>query len=85
MKHTYRTNGTCSVLIDFELDANNIVHDVEYTGGCHGNLQAIGILVEGMPARDVIEKLGGIRCGFKKTSCGDQLAIALSEALKKKG
>lgn len=83
MKYTYRTKGTCSVYIDFEIDENNIVHNVEYTGGCHGNLQALSILVEGMPAEEVVKKLGGIRCGFKKTSCGDQLATAITEVLNR--
>ena len=77
MKYSYRTKGTCSVYIDFEIDENNIVHNVEYTGGCHGNLQAIPALVEGLTVEEVESRIKGIKCGFKSTSCPDQLATAL--------
>ena len=76
----YRTKGTCSSFIDFDLDGD-IIHNVRFTGGCNGNLKGIGILVEGMRAQDVISKLEGTTCGFKSTSCPDQLAKALKEAL----
>ena len=76
----YRTKGTCSAQILFDLE-DGIVHNVEFVGGCSGNTQGIAILVEGMKAEDVIEKLSGIRCGFKPTSCPDQLARALRQAL----
>ena len=72
----YRTRGTCSQLIEIEVD-DGIINNVEYTGGCHGNLLAIGKLVKGMKVTDAIEKLDGIRCGNKQTSCADQLAQAL--------
>lgn len=78
----YRTRGTCSQLIHFELDGD-IVKNVQFLGGCHGNLQGIGKLVEGMKADDVIERLQGIRCGSKTTSCPDQLARALAQATGK--
>ena len=77
----YRTKGTCSTMINVSLDENHVIQDVSFTGGCNGNLQGICKLVTGQRAEDVIEKLEGIRCGFKNTSCGDQLAIALTNAL----
>ena len=81
MEYTYRTRGTCAQQIKFELE-NGIVKNVSFYGGCNGNLQGISKLVEGQKAGDVIEKLRGIKCGFKQTSCPDQLAAALTEALK---
>ena len=81
MKYTYHTQGTCSSLIELELDGN-IVHTVKFTGGCNGNLQAIPQLVEGMTVEEVERRIGGIRCGFKNTSCGDQLAKACRLALE---
>ncbi len=80
MTHKYHTRGTCSRQIEFELD-NGIVKNVSFFGGCNGNLKGISALVEGKPAKDVIETLKGIKCGFKPTSCPDQLAKALEEAL----
>lgn len=81
MEYTYRTRGTCAQQIKFELE-NGIVKNVSFYGGCNGNLQGISKLVEGQKAEDVIEKLRGIKCGFKQTSCPDQLSAALTEALK---
>lgn len=78
MKFTYKTKGVCSSSIELEID-DGIVKSVKFTGGCNGNLQGIGILVEGMEVDDVIKKLSGIKCGFKGTSCPDQLAEALRE------
>ena len=83
MQFEYKTKGTCSQRILFELEDGK-VHNVKYLGGCHGNLQGIGALVEGMDAETVIAKLEGIRCGMKPTSCPDQLAKALKEALASK-
>lgn len=77
----YTPEGTCSRLMEFSLDDNGAVHDVCVTGGCHGNLQGIGRLVEGMDARDAIARMRGICCGRKPTSCPDQLACALERAL----
>ena len=82
MKYTYYTQGTCSSQIDFEIDEDGIVQDVQFYGGCHGNLQGISILVRGMKADEVINKLKGVRCGYKNTSCPDQLANALEQAMK---
>lgn len=80
MKYTYRTRGVCATTINFELE-DGIVSDVSFVGGCNGNLKAISRLVEGMEAEKVIDILKGNTCGFKKTSCADQFAIALTEAL----
>ncbi len=82
MKHTYKTRGTCSTQIDFEIE-NNRIHNVVFTGGCNGNLKAISKLVEGEAVDTVIEKLKGVTCGFKQTSCGDQLSKALEAAKSK--
>lgn len=82
MKHfTYTTKGTCSRLIDIELNDDNTIGNVAFAGGCHGNLQGISSLIKGQKAEDVIARLKGIECGSKGTSCPDQLAIALEEAI----
>ena len=81
MKYTYRTNGTCSREIVFDLE-DGIVKNISFQGGCNGNLKGVSSLAEGQKAEDVIKKLEGIKCGFKNTSCPDQLATALKEALK---
>lgn len=73
----YKTQGVCSQLINYDIDDNGKVRNVSFVGGCNGNLQGIGKLVEGMSADEVIERLKGIKCGFKNTSCPDQLAKAL--------
>ncbi len=77
----YATQGTCSRFIDFDLE-DGIVKNVVFTGGCNGNLKGIAALVEGMDANEAIKRLSGITCGFKPTSCPDQLAKALEEALE---
>jgi len=70
------------VQIDFEVDDEGRLHNVQYLGGCNGNLQGIGVLVEGMKVDEVRRKLAGIRCGYKNTSCPDQLARALVECVQ---
>ena len=72
----YKTQGTCSQFIDIELK-DGVIDSVVFTGGCNGNLQGISALVRGMKPKEAIRKLKGIRCGFKSTSCPDQLARAL--------
>lgn len=79
MQYTYRTKGVCSQVITFEVD-NNKLSNVQFFGGCNGNLKGIGALVEGMDIDDVIARVEGIKCGMKQTSCPDQLAKALKEA-----
>lgn len=78
----FQTQGTCAKRILVVLE-DDIIKDVQFEGGCNGNLQGISILVKGMKIREVIEKLKGIRCGYKPTSCPDQLAKALIEYLEK--
>ena len=72
----YKTSGVCSREINFEV-VDGKLHNVSYVGGCNGNLQGIGRLVEGMDIDEAIKRLEGIRCGFKSTSCPDQLSKAL--------
>ncbi len=72
----YQTKGTCSSAIDLEVK-DGIIQSVSFMGGCNGNLKGISSLVKGMKVEDAIERLEGIRCGFKNTSCPDQLAQAL--------
>lgn len=79
MQYEYKTKGTCSQRILFEIQDGK-VHNVQFIGGCNGNLQGISKLVEGMSVDSVIERIEGIHCGFKPTSCPDQLAKALREA-----
>ena len=81
MTYTYRPKGVCSQRMTIELE-DGVIRDVQILGGCNGNLQGIAALVRGMKAEDAIERMRGIRCGFKNTSCPDQLAQALEEALR---
>lgn len=82
MHYTYKTKGTCSTQIQFDIN-DGVVTNVVYTGGCNGNLQAVSRLVNGMTVEQIEEKCKGIHCGFKSTSCGDQLACAVREAGEK--
>jgi len=82
MQFTYKTKGVCSQEMRFEIEDNRIMN-MTVSGGCQGNLQGISVLVEGMDIDDVIARLKGIRCGFKDTSCPDQLSKALELARKK--
>lgn len=81
MQYEYKTKGTCSQRILFNIEDGK-VKNVQFIGGCNGNLQGISKLVEGMDASEVIDRIKGIRCGMKPTSCPDQLANALAEALQ---
>ena len=74
---TYKTSGVCSSKIDIEI-SNDIIQSVKFTGGCNGNLSGIGQLVKGMKVDDVIDRLNGVLCGNKSTSCPDQLYKALA-------
>ena len=80
MTYSYAPRGVCSSRIDLELEGD-IIKSVRFTGGCNGNLQGISRLVQGMTAQEAIARLEGIRCGYKPTSCPDQLSRALREAL----
>ena len=73
---TFRPQGVCSQLIEIETEGN-IIQDVRFTGGCNGNLQGISALLKGMTVENAIDRLSGIHCGFKDTSCPDQLSRAL--------
>lgn len=83
MQYEYKTKGTCSQRIFFEIE-DGILKNVQFMGGCNGNLKGICSLVEGMAVADVIAKTEGICCGMKSTSCPDQLATALKQALEQK-
>lgn len=80
MKYQYVTQGTCSRVINFDVE-NGIVNDVEFIGGCNGNLKGIASLVKGMKVEDVISRLEGLTCGVKGTSCPDLFSKALKETL----
>ena len=79
MSYEYKTKGTCSQRILFDIEDNK-VKNVQFMGGCNGNLKGIAQLIEGMDADEVISRLEGTTCGMKQTSCPDQLAKALKEA-----
>lgn len=83
MAYVYKTQGTCSTHIEVDV-ADGVVRHVRYYGGCNGNLQGIARLVEGMPVEEVLDRLEGIRCGGRPTSCPDQLCRAL-RAMKESG
>jgi uncharacterized protein (TIGR03905 family) len=84
MRHNYKTKNTCSTKISFDLDGS-IVRNVEFTGGCDGNLKVIPKLVEGFTVEQIVSLLGGTFCGRRPTSCADQLAIAVQKAYEKAG
>lgn len=84
MKYTYKTKGTCSSEINFEIE-DGIIYNVSFKGGCNGNLKAISKLVEGKAADEISALLRGNTCGFKKTSCADQLSLALEKAMAEAG
>ena len=84
MQYVYNTKGTCSVQIIIDIDENDKIENVTYVGGCNGNLKGINALVKGMTIDEVITRLSGITCGFKSTSCPDQLATALKQIKEKK-
>jgi len=79
MNYTYKTTGTCSSQINFEIN-KNVITNVSFVGGCNGNLKAISKLVDGMTVEQIEKKLKGNTCGFRNTSCADQLAKAVRKA-----
>ena len=81
MTYTFQPQGVCPSDITIELDERNVIQKISSFGGCSGNLQGISRLVQGMPAQEVVERLKGIQCKFKQTSCPDQIAIALERYL----
>lgn len=81
MQHSYKPHGVCARKISFDIE-DNIVKNVQFSGGCSGNTQGLAKLAEGMTTDEIITRLSGIRCGFKGTSCPDQLAKAVAEATK---
>lgn len=81
MTYKHKNKGTCSSQVQFDI-IDGKVHNVIFSGGCDGNLHGISSLIEGMNAKEAVEKLKGIKCGYKTTSCPDQLSQALSEALE---
>ena len=85
MKYRYKTNGVCSTEIIFDIDEETkVINDLKVINGCNGNLKGISALVKGMKIEDIISKLEGITCGFRNTSCPDQIAMALKEYLNNK-
>lgn len=83
MHYTLYPKGVCSTQIDLDVTDGKI-HNLSYSGGCNGNLKALGAMCEGASAEEVIRRLSGITCGYKATSCSDQLARLLKDAMKKK-
>lgn len=79
MQYSYKTNGTCSTVISFDINGD-VISNVKFTGGCNGNLKAISALVDGMKVEEIEGKLKGITCGWKNTSCSDQLSKAVRKA-----
>lgn len=78
MRYNYKTKNTCSTEISFEIN-DGVVSNIEFVGGCNGNLKAITVLLDGQPSEEIIKKLEGITCGRRPTSCADQLAYALKK------
>jgi len=84
MHYDCKVRGVCSRMVSFDLDENNVVSNVEFMGGCNGNLKGIAILAEGRTAEELVDLLEGVRCGFKPTSCPDQFANALRNILEER-
>lgn len=84
MEHIYKTRGVCSKEITFELGEDNTIKSCSFKGGCPGNLLGISQLIIGQKAEEIIPRVKGTKCGFKSTSCPDQLALALEEAIAAK-
>lgn len=85
MTHVYKPRGVCSRRITFDIDENGVLKNIAFEGGCSGNTQGLSRLAEGLRAQEAADRLEGVRCGFKATSCPDQLARAIREALAEEG
>ena len=81
MRYSYKTQGTCSQVINFNIDGN-VITDIEFIGGCNGNLKAVSKLCDGMTVEEIESKLLGNQCGMRGTSCADQFSKAVREALE---
>ena len=84
MHHSVHPKGICARQIDFDLE-DGVVKNMKFTGGCDGNHKGLSALVEGMPAQEVVKRLSGVTCGFRPTSCPDQLAVAILQVLEQQG
>jgi len=82
MTYKHRNAGVCSRSVSFDIDDDGIVRNVRFEGGCNGNTQGVARLAEGMKADELVSRLKGIRCGMRPSSCPDQLAKAVEEAMK---
>lgn len=85
MKYNYKTSGVCAAEVAFDMEKDGTVKDIAFRGGCNGNLKAISRILEGWNYKDIIARTEGNTCGFKSTSCADQLAKALKAAAEKEG
>ena len=85
MTYSFAPQGVCSREMQVDLDDQGVIRELRVVGGCHGNLQGISALVRGMSAKEAVERLRGIRCGAKGTSCPDQLARGLEQVLEQRG
>ena len=83
MTYSFRPKGVCAQAMQVEIDEQGVIQELQVMGGCSGNLQGIAALVKGMKAEEAIQRLNGIKCGFKNTSCPDQLAQGLEQILTK--
>ena len=83
MQYVHKNVGVCSRETIIDIDENHIIQNVEVIGGCDGNLKGVASLLKGLKAEDAISRLQGLTCGYKKTSCPDQIATALTEAIEK--
>lgn len=81
MTFTYKPQGVCSRMITFDIDDEGYIRNIAFMGGCNGNTQGLSKLAEGMKAEDLVKRLSGVRCGMRETSCPDQLATAVKQAL----
>ncbi len=81
MKFERSNRGVCSRTVSFDIDGDHIVRNISFVGGCNGNLKGVSALCDGMKAEEIIKRVKGIKCGFKQTSCPDQLSEALEEAI----